>query len=70
MPLAHPNGTLCRVSAQSSGLTGLTNSDICERWELNAREIAVDGEIEPSTASKLTFHLKLCANGPDAFRAK
>jgi hypothetical protein len=34
---------------------------------LSAREITVDGEIEPSTASKLTFHLKLCADGPDVF---
>jgi hypothetical protein len=34
------------------------------------REITVDGEIEPSTISKLSFHLKLCANGPDMFRAK
>jgi len=70
MPLTHPNGTLCHVSAQSNGLTGLTGFDICERWPLSAKEITVDGEIEPSTASKLTFHLKLCAEGPDVFRAK
>lgn len=68
MPLAHLNGS--HVSAQSNGLTGLTGFDISERWALSAREITVDGEIEPSTASKLTFHLKLCADGPDVFRAK
>jgi hypothetical protein len=49
MPLAHLNGTLCHVSAQSNGLTGLTGFDISERWALSAREITVDGEIEPST---------------------
>jgi hypothetical protein len=70
MPFAHLNGTRCHVSAQSNGLTGLTGFDICEPWALSAREITVDGEIEPSTASKLTFHLKLCADGPDVFRAK
>jgi hypothetical protein len=69
MPLAHLNGTPCHVSAQSNGLTGLTGFGICERWALSAREIIVDGEIEPSTASKLTFHLKLCADA-DVFRAK
>jgi len=70
MPLAHLNGTFCHVSARSNGLTSLTGFDICERWALSAREITVDGEIEPSTASKLTFHLKLCADGPDVFRTK
>jgi hypothetical protein len=53
MPLAHLNGS--HVSAQSNGLTGLTGFDISERWALSAREITVDGEIEPSTASKLTL---------------
>jgi hypothetical protein len=70
MPLAHLNGTLCHASVQSNGLTGLTGFDMCERWAMSAREITVDGEIEPSTASKLTFHLKLCANGRDEFRVK
>jgi len=69
MPLAHLDRTLCRVSAQSIGLTGLTGFDICERWALSARENTVVGEIEPSTASKLTFHLKLCADA-DVLRAK
>jgi hypothetical protein len=70
MPLAHLNGTLCHVSAQSNGLTGLTGFDVCEPRALSARELTVDGEIEPSTASKPTFHLKLCVEGPDLFRAK
>ena len=69
MPLAHLNGTLCHVSAQSNGLAGLTGFGICERRALSARENTVVGEIEPSTASKLTFHLKLCADA-DVSRAK
>jgi hypothetical protein len=46
MPLAHLNGTLCHVSAQSNCLIGLTGSGICERWALSAREIIVGGEID------------------------
>ena len=69
MPLAHLNGTLCHVSAQSNVLTGLTSFGICERRALSARENTVVGEIEPSLASKLTFHLKLCADA-DVLRAK
>jgi hypothetical protein len=69
MPSAHLNGTLCHASAQSNVLTGLTGFGICERRALSARENTVVGEIEPCTASKLTFHLKLCADA-DVFRAK
>ena len=69
MPLAQLNGTLCHVSAQSNGLAGLTGFDISERWALSDREITVDGEIEPSTASELTFHETLFADS-DVFQAK
>jgi hypothetical protein len=70
MPFAHLNRTLCHVSAQSNVLTGLTDYfGICERQALSARENTVLGEIEPSTASELTFHVTLCADA-DVFRAK
>jgi hypothetical protein len=70
MPFAHLNRTLCHVSAQSNVLTGLTDLfGICERQALPARENTVLGEIEPSTASELTFHETLFADS-DVFRAK
>jgi hypothetical protein len=69
MPFAHLNRTLCHVSAQSNVLTGLTDFfGICEQ-ALSARENTVLGEIEPSTASELTFHETLFADS-DVFRAK
>ena len=59
MPFAHLNV-----------LTGLTDFfGICERQALSARENTVLGEIEPSTASELTFHETLFADS-DVFRAK
>ena len=56
MPLAHLMEFEYRAVNVLTGLTDFFG--ICERQALSARENTVLGEIEPSTASELTFHLR------------